>query len=564
MSERVHVNGKSIELRPEHFVAAGGQGRVFALGDVAFKLFSDPAAALPPDKLRALNALKGPHVAAPVHTITDGRGSSVGYTMPFFRGAHSWAQLCTPVYRRRVGLDDRAAMGLVRSLGAALAQIHRQGATVVDLSENNVLVRDTAVCLIDLDSWQTRDHPATAVTPAILSPHAPPGHFDTNTDWFSFAVLACTLLLGIHPFKGKHPNVRGIAARMQAGLSVFDASVRTPSVCKRPETLPATLRAWLELALHRGGSAPPPLGPLPSPADVSGSRPTDAVRYPAPIRWVVVGPQRVHVATSTAAFDDSQCWHDDGQVLRALGRARTGQPFVLQCSSDGGTELRMQGCDARVPLTAAYDEILSHRGRVFARVGGRLVELEAQRIGDRPILLTREVARVLPLATRLFPGVAVQNALGSWRASLLGHPSGAPQVPLPALDACEVLDARRAGTRLMVLCQREGVVSRHSFVLSPDGAVSEHAVQRNADPWDTTFVAIGDLYVEVGETGLVQRSGDQVQPWQAPGGNRQDLDLHSDGQRVFASSGRDLQELRAPPPQVYGSQTLGFDATRCR
>ncbi len=231
--------------------------------------------------------------------------------MPFFKGAHSWAQLCTPAFRRRAGLDDRDAMGLVRSLGAALAEVHRQGATVVDLSENNVLVRGGSVCLIDLDSWQTAGHPPTAVTPTILSPHVPEGCFDAHTDWFAFAVLTCTLLLGIHPFKGKHPTVRGLADRMQAKLSVFDPHVRIPPVCRRPDSLPTTLRAWLDRALHHGNSGPPPLGPLPSPIARPAVASGDMHRSPASLRWVVVQPRQVFVATRTAAFEGTRCWHDD-------------------------------------------------------------------------------------------------------------------------------------------------------------------------------------------------------------------------------------------------------------
>ncbi len=563
MSERVFVDGAPLELRVEQFVAAGAQGRVFAIGDVAFKLFSDPRAVPSREKLQALRALRGPHVAAPLHPILNERGAVIGYTMPFFRGAHSWAALCTPAYRRRAGLDAQAAMGLVRSLGAALTQIHRQGTTVVDLSENNVLVRGTSVCLIDLDSWQPPGHVATAVTPAILSPHVPSGHFDAATDWFAFAVLACTLLLGIHPFKGKHPSVRGLAARMRAGLSVFDASVRTPAVCKPPQSIPPTLRAWLEQVLHQGLSTPPPLGALPSPVAALSPVPTDAQRYPDPIRWVIVEPTRVLVATRTAAYEGARCWHDDGQALRALGRARTGQPFVLQASSTGGTELRMLGSDARVPVGVAYDEILCDDGRVFARVRDRLVELEARRVGERPILLTREVARVLPFATQMFPGVAVQNALGSWRASLLGHPLGTPQVPLPTMGLCEVLDARRSGDRLVVLTQHRGALARHSFRLSADGRVVEHAVEHPTEACGTTFIAVGDLYVEVGRGHLLRRSAGQLEPWGPPLTELASAELHTDGQRIFASTGSDLRELRGPAPPGSCANPLGFDATRC-
>lgn len=561
MSERVIVEGVPIELHAQDFVAAGGQGRVFAVGEIAFKVFSDPASAPPPDKLQALKGLQGPHVAAPLKSVHNERGSVIGYTMPFFKGAHSWAQLCTPAFRRRAGLDDGDAMGLVRSLGAALAEVHRHGATVVDLSENNVLVRGRSVCLIDLDSWQLPGHPPTAVTPTILSPHVPDGCFDADTDWFAFAILTCTLLLGIHPFKGKHPSVRGLGDRMQAQLSVFDADVRIPSICKRPDSLPTTLRAWLEQALHRGQSGPPPLGPLPNPVARTAMPPGDTHRYPADLRWVVVQPQHVFVATTTAAFEGPRCWHDDGRTIRALGLTKHGDPFVLQDAPNGGTELRVSGCDARVEVSASCDALVSNAGRVFARMRGRLVELEVQRIGARPILITREVARVLPFATQLFPGVAVQNALGSWCASLLGHPCGTPQVPLPALGSCEVLDARRCGDRLVILSQHLGTVSRHSFRLSPDGSVAEQAVAHHTEPWGTTFVVAGDLYVEVGEEGSVRLIGSQIQPWASVAGHGRNLDLHTNGQRIFVSAGPDLREL---PPLRPMTGKLGFDATRCR
>ena len=480
MSERVFVDGKPIELRAEDFVAAGGQGRVFARGVLALKLFDDPADVPPTDKLAELRALAGPHVAAPDRPVTDTSGTPVGYTMPFFRGAHSWAQLCTPAFRRRAGLDDGAALGLVRSLGAALTEIHRHGTTVVDLSENNVLVRGTEVCLIDLDSWQTPNHAATAITPSIASPHAPQGHFDPATDWFAFAVLATTLLLGIHPFKGKHPQVKGLPARMQAGLSVFDPSVRRPAVCRDPASLPGALRGWLQDVLARGGRTPPPLGPLPTPVP-RPSVPADGHAYGQAIRWVLVEAGRVVVATRTAAFAGTTRWHDDGRTLRGLGRTACGRAFIVQDAAATGLELRVEGMDTRVPIPLTVDDVGGRDGTVFVRSRGRLLALEVRVLGARAVLLTREVARVLPHATQLFPGVALQNVLGTWHASLLDHPHGAPQIRLGSVRG-EVLDARRAGDRLVVLVQHAGVISRHRCVLGARGEVREHAVDGHVDP----------------------------------------------------------------------------------
>ncbi len=554
MSQRVFVEGAPIDLGPQDFVAAGGQGRVYARDDIAFKLFADPALTPPLDKLAALRGLAGPHVAAPDREVHDRAGAVIGYTMPFFRGAHSWAQLSTPAFRARAGIDDAGALGLVRSLGAALSEIHRHGVCVVDLSENNVLVRGSAVCLIDLDSWQTPGHAATAITPTIASPHAPAGRFDAGTDWFAFAVLATSLLLGIHPFKGKHSTVKGMSERMRAGLSVFNASVRVPAMCKDPRSIPVDLAQWLKAVLERGQTSPPPLGPLPSPRPRAAT-PGGGHVYPQPIRWVLVERDRVIVATRTAAYIDESVWHDDQRPLRALGRARDGTPFILQ---DGarGLELRVMGADARIPVPIAPDDLLSHDGTVFARCRGRLLALEVRKVGIAAVLLTREVARVLPHATQLFPGVALQNVFGQRRAALLGHAQGTPHVVLGDWGAQEVLDARRAGDRLVVLTQHAGVISRHT--VSVEGGTPAREV--DVEPWGTQFVQQGDLYVEVGPDGIRRRAGGAPGPWQAIGHDLQAAELHTDGSRLFTTADRVLREVRA----LRAPTRLGFDASRCR
>ncbi len=556
---RVFVDGQRYELCPDDFVAAGGQGRVYARDDVAFKIFDDPRAVPPPDKLATLRTLAGPHVAAPDRELTDANGTPLGYTMPFFRGAHSWAQLCTPAFRRRAGVDASAALGLVRSLGAALSAVHALGTLVVDLSENNVLVRGREVCLIDLDSWKTPQHPATALTPTIASPHVPEGHFDHGTDWFAFAVLTSTLLLGIHPFKGKHPRVKGLAARMKAGLSVFDPAVRLPPVCRAPDSLPPALADWLQQVLECGASMPPPLGRLPSPTP-KPTTPETGRRYPSTIRWVMVEHDAAIVATDTCAFVDDARWHDDARPLRALGRTTEGRPFILQVGSTG-LELRAHGLNARVPLNLRVDEVLSDQGRVFARTRGRLVELEVRIVGDRPHLLTREVARVLPLSTQLFPGLALQNVFGTWHASWLGRPGGSRQVQLPIEAGSEVLDARRAGDRVVVLAQRDRVISRHTFTLDAAGAVRTQADERDVEPWGTTFVARAGLYVEVGQNGIRTVGGSGHTRWAPLDAPLETVELYTNGQRVLASAGPVLRDLN---PRSAGAEPLGFDASRCR
>ncbi len=561
MNEHVVVCGQRLVLRPGDFVAAGGQGRVFAQGEVAYKLFDDPTHVVPRAKLDELRALQGPHVAAPQDEIENGQGERIGYTMPFFPGGTSWARACTPAFRRRAGLDEKAALGLVTSLAAALTEIHRHGVTVVDLSENNVLVRGGAVFLIDLDSWQTPGHPATALTSTITCPKATPGRFDAGTDWFAFAVLAATLLLGIHPFKGKHPVVKGLAARMQAGLSVFDAAVRVPAICESPEALPPPWRGWLRAVLQDGERTPPPLGSLPTPGRTRRvvQDTTPARTFPEPVRSVLVTEHETFVATETSAFDGRGAWHD-GHPIRALGLVGH-QPYVLLETPEGELRLRVRGCADVPAVSLKIDDVVAMDGRVFARSAARILELDVRVLGSRPVLLAREVTRTLPLATQLFPGVAMQNVLGSWHASLLGYPRGAPQCALPELGSADVIDARFCRERLVVLAHDHDTPIRHRWRLGPHGDPIEHHSSADAIRSSAVFASVAGMYVHVGHDGLSWTDDAGRSRGCGPMPTRGGMDLHSDGRRLLASSGCALWQLpaRAPPDPV-----LGFDAMRCR
>ena len=57
-------------------------------------------------------------------------------------------------------------------------------------------------------------------------------------------------------------------------------------------------------------------------------------------------------------------------------------------------------------------------GRVYFESGGKILELQLLEVGSRVIASTRVTASVLPHATKLFDGVAVQSLLGAAYLSL--------------------------------------------------------------------------------------------------------------------------------------------------
>ncbi len=503
----IKADGRRLTLRAKDYVAAGGQGHVYARDGIAYKLFTDAAALPCADKLDELRSLASSSVAAPRGFVFDHAGPPVGITMPFVANAVSWAQLCTPAFRRRSRLDDARARRLVDALAAALHQVHGHGAAVVDLSENNVLVQRRKPHLIDVDSWQTRSFAATALTPAIACPRAAAGVFDAGTDWFAFAVLSFTLLIGIHPFKGKHPIVRGLTARMQAGLSVLDPAVRTPPAAGDLRVLPPQLRDWYAAVFHDGArDAPPAANGRVTTAPRSPPALTLLHRHPARTRHMMLEGGRIHTTTATGAFESAKAWLDGAHDILALGRTAAGEPFVLDDVGEH-TVVHARGCTEPADVPLRLEAWTSHRGSVFGRTGARLVQLEVRVLGSRPVVLIREVARVLPHATSLFPGVALQCALGRWHASWLGFGLGSPQAALPMLDGQRVIDARRCGDEVVVLTRRGGRGIQHDLRLDTRGGVIAATRTSAKDGWGTAFCIASGVRAQLDAQGLELAAG---------------------------------------------------------
>jgi hypothetical protein len=461
--------GQFVTLRRGDFVAAGGEGSVYARDGIAYKIFASPASAPAPDKLAALASIDCDAVLAPLHVVRTSAGEPIGYAMPLVTDAVSLAQLTTRAYRQRVGFGDGDALALVAAMQRAIVRVHASGIVIVDLSPNNVLVRRRgfAPCFIDTDSWQTPGHAATAVTLAIRDPLAAGPPFDPTVDWFAFAVVTFELLIGIHPFKGKHPDAHRLSERMRAGISVFDPKVKVPRVCAPLDAIPADLRAWYRRVFESGDRSPPPgIGhaPLPRSAPACAVDPgrlviTHVRDYDGPIRVASSIHGVLVVATDTSIFADGIA-RPCPAPTEALGHA-AGRPIAIGRDADGRVTLDGQA----TPILA--DEIAGTRGQVFVRRGGDVLELLVHAPGGRPVASARLVASAMPRACALYPGVLLQSVLGATHATLL-EGRACTQVRLPELDRLAIVDARHDGGVLIVVTCRDGAFDRFVFRFDAD------------------------------------------------------------------------------------------------
>lgn len=527
---RVYVDDEGwVELDDGMLVAEGGQGRVFAKGDRAYKIATVAAAILDPRKLAILATIRSERVIKPLASIrTAPGGDIVGHAMHLVRRTIPWMQLVPRAARSRHGIDRAAALLLCDRLRELVVELHALDIAAVDLSSNNVLVdtRRRVPYLIDVDSMQAPGFPATAITPQIDDPLAGGCHGPAS-DWFAYAILGFELLVGIHPFRGTHPRVQGLEARMAAGISVLDREVALPPVCEDPRALPSALLAWFDDTFRGRLRAPPPTLVTPSPTitrrasvralarsdgDIIRGAIVDArAGRPARVWWwtderigcgdAIVGP------TPPGAIGLVHCPTPGGEATIAM----------LCHADDGALALVRPGsalaCDLGVKAAAARVD----GGELLLRCGDRLarLDLRARAAGADPSrshwASVRQIGRVHAASCVLWPGCATTRWLGTSKVTTIDERS-ATQREIGELAAARIVDACAHTGIVTLLAEVAQRLDRWVFdTRAPQRPAV--VVERDVDPVGCAVIcaADGTTWVRLA-AGLVPLRGGGVGP----------------------------------------------------
>jgi hypothetical protein len=414
---RVLVDQHSVELGREHFVGSGGEGTVYARDGVAYKIFFDPTSAPKEVRIQELGRIHDSHVVGPESLVHSEAGTVIGHTLRFLPDHIPFCRLFTRSFRDTYDVRPEAIARLVLGLRNTLSAIHDAGVTVVDLNPMNLLVSPDLqhVFLIDTCSWQTPTCPATAVLDAVRDRHATT--YCAKSDWFSFAVITFQAFIGIHPYRGTHPTVKGLDARMRAQSSVFDPTVTRPQICYPFNDIPPSWRSWYEGVLARGDRSPPPT-----------SRGERIDRLPA--------------------------------RQPAIGRSRRRNREVLATLSEGQLILKTVDDGRPIALPLSAREVTAHDGSLTVRTRSHLVHIHLHDVGGRVIASPTVIADILPNATRLFSGVAVLDLLGATWALLPRACGGCDRIRLPELDGVRIVDASRGDDHIAVTTFRDGALHR--------------------------------------------------------------------------------------------------------
>lgn len=465
---KLSLEGKgTVTIRPSDYLASGGEGELYRIGDIVVKLYADKEKMRRDGmvaKIALLRPLKHPSVVAPSGVATLPSGEPVGFHMPHVSG-EPLSRLFTNDFRQREGWTDDMTQALVERMREAVLFAHEKGAVLVDANELNWLVRikgDLAPMpyVIDVDSWAIGKFGASVIMPSIRDWHRP--IFDQGSDWFAWAIVTFQLWSGIHPYKGKLDGYGpgDLEARMKANKSVFTSGVRLNRAVRDFRIIPPPLASWYEATFESGLRECPPSVFARALAPGGGK----TVRYTVttgagtlvfeklfddPSRRVVFSFPSGVVRLS----DDSLIDLSTKRTL--LTKAPLGCEVVkaeggwLVASVKNGTLTAEYIAPAtllptELTLPVAAQGLFRSGDRLFAVTERGITELTL-RLFSKPVLAVGSTWAVATNSTTFFDGVGVSDLLGAKFLVLPFGESACALVRAPELDSVAVVNAKGFG-----------------------------------------------------------------------------------------------------------------------
>lgn len=457
--------GTEIDLTQREFIAKGGEGSVYGKGNVAYKVYEDPANMLPVAKIQELSVLQNNNIIRPDRILLDKKDRPVGYSMRLVQGG-ALCQLFTKAYRQRNNIDNDRIIHLTKDLYSLVDYIHQKGILVVDLNELNFLVDPThnEIYAIDVNSYQTPSFPATVIMPSIRDRHCKA--FSKETDWFSWGIITFQMFIGIHPYKGNHPDFEKLAlderidARMKKNVSVFNTKATFPKVCNPFDVIPPALRSWYKAVFEDGKRVAPPKDFVAAAytlviKQLAGSNQFEIVEvdnYPSDIvSFYAHEGNRVVLTDKTIHLNKKQ-YNIPTNDVHFTFTAKLNHPFAVYLENGIIQILDVQK-HAKIPFNMAASAIMTCNGRIYVQSGTNVLELNFTELGNNVQVSSKLVGRVLDLpgSTQVFDGVVIQNLLGRYHASLFPSAGKCYQFGFPELDRYTIQEAKYENNVLVVV-----------------------------------------------------------------------------------------------------------------
>lgn len=550
-----------VALNNSNFIFQGGEGSIYAKGDSAYKIYTDPGKMIPMAKIGELQAITDDKVIRPKHLLLDKNNKPIGYSMRYLKNTSALCQLFTKAFRDRNQISPDMMLDLVRGMQETVVHIHGKKILIVDLNEMNFLVDSgfKETYFIDVDSYQTKNFPATALMESVRDRHSKT--FNEGTDWFSFAIVSFQMFIGIHPYKGKHLKYTDLDSRMTHNVSVLNSDVSIPKICQPIDVIPEVYRKWYTAVLERGDRLAPP---------------KDLLAHANVIQIIrkVLKSDKFDIKTLHSFSDEDgdvidYISHNGSEVVTTKNSVyvnghlnkRSGtvaeigfspkMNYAVECYLEGGS-LKFNNLTLKKSVLSSQmnaSAIMSYEGRLYALSGVNILEIVLSEMGDKVVVGSKVVTKVLEMATALFKGVVIQNLLGFYYATIFPRAGLSYQIKLPELEAYKILDAKFDGFVLVVVGSKAGKYDKLIFRFDTTFAANNYTVRivRDITILDINFVMLENRIVasinDQEQLELFALRGDDLKQIESDAISS-DMTLYKNGTQVLFSKGKEVCSLK--------------------
>lgn len=462
------MRGKgAVQLSDDHdYVADGGEGRIYAKGSVVYKIYLDPAHMIPEAKIAELAVLDHPNIVRPKDILLNDKNQPIGFTMDRVQGTEL-CRLFNTVFLTSQNITPEMLLKLVETIQDITQFIHNHGCLIVDGNELNYLVDDTTYVtpfFIDVNSYQTPGFPASALNEFFGDPHAKT--FSTLSDWFTFGIVACKIFVGVHPYKGSHPQYgkKDMLQRMRDNVSIFNPDTQLPVAARDFSYIPGAYYEWFVKIFEKGERLPPPYaaGLLKvTPVKIefiqsTGNFTITLLRtYDAPILAHTAVAGTHVVSTPNAMYVGKTRYDYPGRESRVVFTPKTLIPLLVRVrTADNMLVITdMQGMPLNLTVKVSRPPLIVEH-TIYAVNQGDLTEIVLHEIGGKAVAAVANVWKIMPQSSVNFDGLIFQTVVGKAYVVIPYQRSGKSYCaikPIPELDAYRIINGKHDNRVCMLI-----------------------------------------------------------------------------------------------------------------
>ena len=462
--------GQSVDLNKNNFVTSGGEGNIHIIGNTVYKI-TKPAKMIPDGKIKELSQITTAHIITPKDIILKDK-KAYGYTMKAVPSQSiPLAKILPKGYRNREGISSQHMVDMVGKMIKEIAHIHsKKGFLQVDGNELNYMVTKDhkSVYFIDVNSYQTPHYPANAIMSSIRD-------WSTNdlsqlTDAWSFAIISFYMFTAIHPFKGRHPDFANSKQLMIDNMtnhkSVLDKKtifphgpIYYPFENYVPGGKNGAFWQWYQALFVKGERHPIPVG-FQGQINVVAHKPT-VIRSSDGLKITKIKKYDSSIVAyyncaGQVVITKNNIYHNGRPFKRITTNipkigATTFSTVIASYTDNGYFATQNLEINAKYHIHNVFcDNMMAYKSLVYIQDHGHIYEVQYIESTDRKAVF-KPVATIMPMATKMFDGVVVQNMFDTIQISVFPNEGVHRQVSIPELNKYKIVDAKYDSKVLMVV-----------------------------------------------------------------------------------------------------------------